>query len=73
MDGPLYIVAEISKNWIEDVHKGGILSEDFEDVIAANVKRGYDLHSWRLSQVVTDAKGVRVINETIVAVFKKGV
>ena len=68
-----FIVAEISKNWIngEEASPGsGLLCQQFERVINVNFQRGYRLVSFQLHrQMVND----RDLNETIIAVFQMSV
>lgn len=64
---PPFIVAEISKNWLDGnaVVDSPILCQQFENVIEFNRQRGYYLHSWKL-----DRHGDQgALNETIIAVF----
>lgn len=68
-----FIVAEVSKGWRDGAAYPGstLLSEQFEEVIAVNFKRGYRLHTWKLVAVAgLDADGVTQMTETIVAVFQ---
>jgi hypothetical protein len=44
-----------------------LLAEQFEMVIAHNLKRGYVLHSFALHRVMTS---LNAMNETIIAVFR---
>ena len=62
-----FIVGEISKAWILGRSASPLLREQFEEMIAGNLRRGYALHSFSLSQVMSDAQ----MNETIIAVFKE--
>ena len=70
--GPEYIVAEVSKNWSglppQPVTQGECLSGLFERVIKCNRDRGYVLDSWKLNRLMTAPE---VMNETIIAVFKR--
>lgn len=69
---PMFIVAEVSKNW--PLEGTFLLSQGFEQVIETNHQRGYRLHSWRMSRVVLSNPGQLYsgdINETIIAVFEK--
>lgn len=85
-----FIVAEISKSWpqtnpdmIVKNHPGGYvmpeaIAERFEDVIATNSERGYDLFNWQFTSVVrsmpSDCKSSNLKDihiETIIAVFRK--
>jgi len=66
-----YIVAEVSKNWINGVSATAdtrLLSELFELVIAVNADRGYTLLTFALSRTLT---GPDELNETIIAVFER--
>jgi len=71
-----FIVAEVSKNWI-DGRAGGsplLLCELFERVIATNLARGYRLHSFQLHRVIVragDNLHAPDLNETIIAVFER--
>lgn len=69
MTEPKFIVAEVSKGWIDGCHAGelSILSQRFEEVINVNWERGYRLVDWRLSQLCNGNE----MTETIIAVFKK--
>jgi hypothetical protein len=62
---PRFLVAELSRNWPHG--KGLLLSQRFEAAIETNHRRGYKLHSWRLSRI-NNANGE--LNETIIAVFE---
>jgi hypothetical protein len=67
-----WIVAEISKNWIDgrEVAPGaGLLAEQFERVIAHNFERGYFLHSFQIARMITRPGE---LNETLIAVFEFG-
>jgi hypothetical protein len=68
MSDPHRIVAEISKTWTGQTSDTRVfLSRRFEEVIEENRKRGYDLESWKFSQLwVPEA---RQAVETIIAVF----
>lgn len=61
------IVAEISRNW--PTSETPLISKQFEEVIQVNRNRGFELESWRLSQVMVPTDHMI---ETIVAVFVKG-
>jgi hypothetical protein len=66
---PEFIVAEVSKNWHLGYSDSPVLvSQLFEGVIETNRKRGYILHTFSLSQLMT---GPEEMNETIIAVFRK--
>ena len=69
-NGAEFIVAEVSKNWINGlaVVDSGMLCQQFETVINRNWERGYVLHSFELHSIVTDPGRM---NETIVAVFRR--
>ena len=75
LDGA-FIVAEISKTWING-HSltEGLLCQHFERVLAVNHARGYRLHSFQLHQFMasraTDAGGDDQLVETIIAVFER--
>ena len=70
-----FIVAEISKNWPATgfvyspmLEVAETLTGRFEQVINHNLERGYELHSWKYSQInASDGS----LNETIIAIFKK--
>lgn len=63
-----FIVAEISKNWINgESVTVPMLCEQFEHVIDVNRRRGYRLHSFQLHRLrISDEQ----MNETIIAVFE---
>lgn len=64
-----YVVAEVSKSWIDGTpidKKSPLVSKALEEFCDYWSKRGYRLHSFRLSRVATD----RHLNETIIAVFE---
>ena len=64
-----FIVAEISKNWINgESPEKGLLAERFEAAIEVNRQRGYRLQSFSLHRLMTSRDA---LNETIVAVFEK--
>jgi hypothetical protein len=68
-DLPRFIVAEISRNWIEGASlRPGTLASDFEHVLTHNLERGYTLVSFQLHRVVVRAGEM---NETIIAVFQR--
>jgi len=63
-----FIVAEISKNWIDGTSLSEeLLCQQFERVIDFNAKRGYRLHSFQLHRCQTR---LNELNETIIAVFE---
>lgn len=63
-----FIVAEVSKTWIRGCAQSPLrLGEQFELVINVNHRRGYQLHSFQVSQVLGDEQMV----ETIIAVFER--
>lgn len=66
---PRFVVAEVSKSWVDGAHVGTpyLLAELFEHVIAVNLQRGYVLHSFDLHRLMTRPNE---INETIIAVFE---
>lgn len=65
-----FIVAEVSKNWVEglEAEPTGFLSQQFEHVINVNWQRGYKLVSFQVDRLLT---GPAIVNETIIAVFEK--
>lgn len=65
-----FIVAEVTTNWPKPwpVPAGEMLSGQFELVIEHNRRRGYRLHSFQVSRLMT---GADQMNETIIAVFEK--
>jgi hypothetical protein len=66
---PEFIVAEISKNWIdgrEATPGSGLLAQQFELCINTNRARGYRLSSFQVHRMMT---GPVEMNETIIAVF----
>lgn len=71
-----FIVAEVSKTWGPE-HFGThpepseCLSGRFEHVLSVNHDRGYELHSWKFSQVTTGQHPEQGLTETIIAVFQK--
>ena len=69
---PERIVAEVSKNWREDVDPNAddTIARRFEHVIAVNKKRGYELESWKYQQTAYQHEGTGRILETIIAVFQ---
>lgn len=75
MADPPFIVAEISKNWLNGFPLDGdpaLISEKLESVINVNAARGYRLHSFQLDRESgVDLHGGAWMNETIVAVFAK--
>lgn len=63
-----FIVAEISKNWnLGETETRLLLSNRFENAIAANFERGYKLIDWKISAILDNG----VVNETIFAIFEK--
>lgn len=65
-----FIVAEISKNWIDGLSVSGDarpIGAVFEVVIGNNLANGYVLHQFQLHQMMT---GPTSLMETIIAVFK---
>ena len=64
-----FIVAEVSKNWIDgqEVIPSGPICRLFEKVIATNHQRGYRLLSFQLNRMIV---APRELNETIIAVFE---
>jgi hypothetical protein len=69
-EGGMFIVAEVSKNWRsgEETAPTGTLSRQFEWLINHNWRRGYELHSYTLHQLLTSPESM---NETIIAVFRR--
>lgn len=66
---PPFIVAEISKNWLNGASGDSLLiCQKFELVIETNRARGYILHSFQLNRLMT---GPLSMNETIIAVFQR--
>ncbi len=69
MSDKAFIVAEVSKNWIDGSPlTPGLLCNAFESVIESNRQRGYRLHSFELHRLMT---GINSMNETIIAVFER--
>jgi hypothetical protein len=66
---PRFIVAEVSKNWIDGGHEiePGLLAERFEHIINVNTERGYALRTFSLHRMMTSLNSM---NETIIAVFE---
>jgi len=64
-----FIVAEVSKNWIngQEVKPNGPIAKLFEAVININAKRGYRLLSFELHRMMPRPDEM---NETIIAVFE---
>jgi hypothetical protein len=65
-----FIVAEISKNWIDG---NGVVDDTpiavlFERVIETNTRRGYRLQSFHLHRLMVKPSEM---NETIIAVFAR--
>lgn len=75
MSEPKFIVAEVSKGWLNGQHAGelSLLSTRFEEVINVHWEHGYRLVDWRLNQVavVGAVTEQTEMTETIIAVFKK--
>lgn len=66
--GNRFIVAEISKTWVDGREIGpGLVCEHFERVINVNHERGYRLLTFSLHRVMTRPDE---LNETIIAVFE---
>ena len=66
-----FIVAEISKNWINGAEArpgSGLLSEQFELVIQTNHRRGYKLLQFQMHRFMVNFDEM---NETIIAVFER--
>lgn len=71
--GTPFIVAEITKNWINGQPVGDdprLLAQVFEAVIEVNWQRGYRLHSFQLHQLHREKAGQAQLVETIIAVFE---
>jgi hypothetical protein len=63
-----FIVAEISKNWIDGESPSTLLlAQQFEIVINRNAARHYRLHSFEIHRLMV---APNEINETIIAVFE---
>ena len=65
-----FIVAEVSKNWVNGFHFDEVpltIAQLFEQVINTNWARGYRLLSFQLHR----ESGENWLNETIVAVFTR--
>jgi hypothetical protein len=67
MKNPLFIVAEVSKTWVEGEQSEWSIRDGFEGIINVNWNRGYELHSFQLHQIMAAEDQM---NETIIAVFK---
>jgi hypothetical protein len=64
-----FIVAEISKNWIDGASPSPLLlAQSFELAIEYNRVRGYRLHSFQVHRMMT---ALNSMNETIIAVFER--
>jgi hypothetical protein len=64
-----FIVAEISKSWINgESHTPLLLAQYFERAIEVNRERGYRLHSFQLHRFMVSFEQM---NETIIAVFER--
>jgi hypothetical protein len=64
-----FIVAEISKNWINGTSPSPLLlAQQFEAAINHNFQRGYRLLSFELHRI---SPRPDEINETIIAVFER--
>lgn len=66
-----FIVAEITKNWVDGAEltpRSGLLCQQFEQVINVNDTRGYRLMTFQVSQV---ALRPDELCETIIAVFER--
>lgn len=66
-----FIVAEISKNWINgtELHpERGLIAQQFERAINVNAARGYRLLTFSLHRLTTKPDE---LNETIIAVFER--
>lgn len=68
-----FIVAEISKTWVNGNSPTPLLCEQFEMVIEHNRTRGYRLHSFQLHRLIVSRYSDQSddqMNETIIAVFE---
>jgi hypothetical protein len=65
-----FIVAEISKNWINGSGVTGtpLLAVQFEHVVNINHARGYRLHSFQIDRYSPEPGA---LNETLIAVFER--
>jgi hypothetical protein len=67
-----FIVAEISKNWVQgpngEYPEQPPLRLQFQKIIANNLERGYLLHSFTLHRLLC---APNQMNETIIAVFER--
>ena len=66
-----FIVAEITKNWKEQIWGvpppvSDLISKKFEKLIDVNYERGYDLQEWKFNQFAHN----NTLTETIIAIFK---
>jgi hypothetical protein len=70
LGSPPFIVAEVSKNWIDgtDTSPTGLLAEQFERVLNINHARGYRLLQFQIHRQMV---GAHEMNETIIAVFER--
>lgn len=72
---PTRIVAEITRNWnsprrspeADGYPTRPLISQQFEQAIATNRERGYELESWQFSSNLRE--NPPCITETIIAVF----
>lgn len=72
--GTPFLVAEISKNWINGQPVNDdprLLAQIFEAEIDGHRHRGYRLHSFQLHQLHREKAGQAQLVETIVAVFEQ--
>lgn len=66
-----FIVAEVSKNWLNGQPfrpDTPTVSQGFGQAINLNYERGYRLHSFTLHRLMIDKEQM---NETIIAVFER--
>lgn len=69
MKNPPFVVAEVSKTWINGrSFSAGLLCQQFEHIIEVNRKRGYRLMQFSMHSVCPAPDS---LTETIVAVFEK--
>lgn len=73
--GTPFLVAEITKNWINGQSVEGDdprrLADVFETTLLEQFHRGYHLHSFQLHQLHREKAGQAQLVETIVAVFER--
>jgi len=66
------IVGEVSRNWSQEQGtERPTIAQMFEELIAVNTARGYELDSWQLvATPLLSVFGVLTLTETIVATFR---